>query len=331
MVRTSHGPASCQARSTSARPFSRSTTRCSCHLDIASTSWETPTREVGIEPAAWRIQERRHQLRRLDDHPRISPRERQQGLRHGRRLQREHDQRQFLQHRRAGRQPWHQRHRDGVSDVTGGGGGYELSFATNSGAKAITFGLATGAPSGVSVSVGTTNIKVDVVNGRESVDQRQSRPSPRPTSPRYTPSGYSLADAGPAAPPAKTSSAIPGRQHARRRRRQRAFSMAVAGAGHHVRPSRLRHLCRRQCRRHRRRDRRRRRRHGASRRSRSASPTRPASSERSGTVDARRNRAGIGGAGTVLDNVLTGNAAGNRAEWPGRQRRHPAAGSASIR
>jgi Ca2+-binding RTX toxin-like protein len=54
----------------------------------------------------------------------------------------------------------------GVSDVTGGGGGYELSFATNSGAKAITFGLATGAV-GVSVTVGTTNIKVDVVNGRE--------------------------------------------------------------------------------------------------------------------------------------------------------------------
>jgi serralysin len=53
----------------------------------------------------------------------------------------------------------------GVTDVTGGGGGYELAFTT-SGAKAITFSLATGAV-GVSVTVGTTNIKVDVVNSKE--------------------------------------------------------------------------------------------------------------------------------------------------------------------
>ena len=53
----------------------------------------------------------------------------------------------------------------GVSDVTGAGGGYELAF-TAGGGKAITFSLATGAV-GVSVTVGTTNVKVDVVNGRE--------------------------------------------------------------------------------------------------------------------------------------------------------------------
>ena len=53
----------------------------------------------------------------------------------------------------------------GVSDVTGGGGGYELAF-TAGGYKAITFDLATG-PVGVLVGVGTTNVKVDVVNGRE--------------------------------------------------------------------------------------------------------------------------------------------------------------------
>ena len=53
----------------------------------------------------------------------------------------------------------------GVSDVTGGGGGYELAFTTG-GYKAITFSLATGAV-GVRATVGTTNVKVDVVNGRE--------------------------------------------------------------------------------------------------------------------------------------------------------------------
>ena len=53
----------------------------------------------------------------------------------------------------------------GVSDVTGGGGGYELAF-TAGGYKALTFDLATG-PVGVLVGVGTTNVKVDVVNGRE--------------------------------------------------------------------------------------------------------------------------------------------------------------------
>ena len=53
----------------------------------------------------------------------------------------------------------------GASDVTGGGGGYELAF-TAGGYKAITFDLATG-PVGVLVVVGTTNVKVDVVNGRE--------------------------------------------------------------------------------------------------------------------------------------------------------------------
>lgn len=52
-----------------------------------------------------------------------------------------------------------------TSDVTGGGGGYELAF-TSSGSKTVTFDLA-GADLVVKVALGTTNVKVDAVNGRE--------------------------------------------------------------------------------------------------------------------------------------------------------------------
>ena len=70
----------------------------------------------------------------------------------------------------------------GVSDVTGAGGGYELAF-TAGGGKAITFSLATGAV-GVSVTVGTTNVKVDVVNGRECGPTRLARERRLPKSRR---------------------------------------------------------------------------------------------------------------------------------------------------
>jgi serralysin len=54
---------------------------------------------------------------------------------------------------------------DGVTDTTGPGGGYELAFATT-GAKTITFGSIAGDPS-VSLTLGKTNAKVDLVNGNE--------------------------------------------------------------------------------------------------------------------------------------------------------------------
>lgn len=52
-----------------------------------------------------------------------------------------------------------------TSDTTGGGGGYELSFA-GGGVKTVNFNLATGQVR-VQVTLGTTNVKVDVVNGHE--------------------------------------------------------------------------------------------------------------------------------------------------------------------
>jgi Ca2+-binding RTX toxin-like protein len=53
----------------------------------------------------------------------------------------------------------------GVTDVTGGGGGYELAF-TAGGAKTIGFSLATGAIQ-LAVTVPLANVKIDVVNGHE--------------------------------------------------------------------------------------------------------------------------------------------------------------------
>jgi Ca2+-binding RTX toxin-like protein len=50
-------------------------------------------------------------------------------------------------------------------DVTGGGGGYELAF-TGGGSKTLTFDLA-GADFVVKVQLGSSNVKVDAVNGRE--------------------------------------------------------------------------------------------------------------------------------------------------------------------
>jgi len=51
------------------------------------------------------------------------------------------------------------------SDTTGAGGGYELLFA-GGGSKTVAFDLAEGVVS-VAVTVGATNVKLDVVNGRE--------------------------------------------------------------------------------------------------------------------------------------------------------------------
>src|SRR6185295_6532020 len=53
----------------------------------------------------------------------------------------------------------------GVSDTTGAGGGYELGVAQNS-VQVITYSPATGAIK-VAVGVAATNIKIDVVSGRE--------------------------------------------------------------------------------------------------------------------------------------------------------------------
>jgi len=53
----------------------------------------------------------------------------------------------------------------GIGDTTGAGGGYELGFATT-GDKTISFALATGLVQ-VAVTVGTVNIKVDIVSGKE--------------------------------------------------------------------------------------------------------------------------------------------------------------------
>lgn len=53
----------------------------------------------------------------------------------------------------------------GVNDQTGAGGGYELKFGAG-GAKSIDFNLAGGTVT-VDVTLGATNIKVDVVNGTE--------------------------------------------------------------------------------------------------------------------------------------------------------------------
>lgn len=53
----------------------------------------------------------------------------------------------------------------GVSDTAGTGGGYELKF-TATGVKTVVFDLAA-ADLRVDVALGTTNVKVDVVNGRE--------------------------------------------------------------------------------------------------------------------------------------------------------------------
>jgi Ca2+-binding RTX toxin-like protein len=53
----------------------------------------------------------------------------------------------------------------GASDTTGGGGGYELAFTT-AGSKTITFDLAS-ADLKVKLSLGSTNVKVDAVNGNE--------------------------------------------------------------------------------------------------------------------------------------------------------------------
>ena len=50
-------------------------------------------------------------------------------------------------------------------DVTGGGGGYELAF-TSSGSRTVTFDLA-GNDLVVKVALGTSNVKVDAVNGSE--------------------------------------------------------------------------------------------------------------------------------------------------------------------
>ena len=52
-----------------------------------------------------------------------------------------------------------------LSDITGGGGGYDLGFTTV-GLKTIGFNLVTGAIN-VRVTVGATNIKLDIANGRE--------------------------------------------------------------------------------------------------------------------------------------------------------------------
>lgn len=53
----------------------------------------------------------------------------------------------------------------GIKDTTGAGGGYELAFAS-AGSKTITFDTAAGDPS-VSLTLGKTNVKVDLVNGNE--------------------------------------------------------------------------------------------------------------------------------------------------------------------
>lgn len=52
----------------------------------------------------------------------------------------------------------------GANDHTGAGGGYELSFSAG-GSKTITFNLASDVT--VDVAVGSQNIKIDIVNGRE--------------------------------------------------------------------------------------------------------------------------------------------------------------------
>jgi hypothetical protein len=53
----------------------------------------------------------------------------------------------------------------GINDQTGAGGGYELKFDSG-GAKSLNFNLAGGAVT-VELTVGATNVKVDVVNGTE--------------------------------------------------------------------------------------------------------------------------------------------------------------------
>ena len=54
----------------------------------------------------------------------------------------------------------------GVSDTTGAGGGYELAFLAP-GAQTIDFHVSPGVDIQVVVNLGTSNVKVDVVNGRE--------------------------------------------------------------------------------------------------------------------------------------------------------------------
>jgi Ca2+-binding RTX toxin-like protein len=54
----------------------------------------------------------------------------------------------------------------GTSDTTGAGGGYELGFAV-AGSKTIDFHLSAGVDIQVAVTVGSSNVKIDVVNGRE--------------------------------------------------------------------------------------------------------------------------------------------------------------------
>jgi serralysin len=54
----------------------------------------------------------------------------------------------------------------GVSDATGAGGGYELAFSTP-GSQAITFHVSPGVDIQMVVGLGASNVKVDVVNGRE--------------------------------------------------------------------------------------------------------------------------------------------------------------------
>jgi len=53
----------------------------------------------------------------------------------------------------------------GASDTTGAGGGYELAFTT-AGSKTVTFDLAA-ADLKVTLALGTTNVKIDAVNGNE--------------------------------------------------------------------------------------------------------------------------------------------------------------------
>lgn len=53
----------------------------------------------------------------------------------------------------------------GINDQTGAGGGYELAFGSG-GAKSIAFNLVGGAVT-VDLTLGSTNVKVDVVNGTE--------------------------------------------------------------------------------------------------------------------------------------------------------------------
>jgi Ca2+-binding RTX toxin-like protein len=53
----------------------------------------------------------------------------------------------------------------GVTDTTGAGGGYELQFGAG-GTKSLTFDLATGDVT-VGIAVGSTNAKLDVVNGKQ--------------------------------------------------------------------------------------------------------------------------------------------------------------------